>query len=130
MSEKRKATIYDMRRYCKAHFVKGSCKDCLFYNDGYCRLIRSCFGEVSKNDIEFINKTILEWCDSHPVKTYFDCFKDYLKKKYPKSKEDFDLVINNICRARMCGQLVSDGGCPNPEISCTDCWNSPMAEEE
>lgn len=129
MSEKRKATIYDVSRFCAEHYRMGSCLNCPFNCAGNCKM-KYCFSINEKKELKSINKTILEWCDSHPVETYLDCFKDYLKKMYPKSKEDFDLIINNICRARMCGQLVSDGGCPNPEISCTDCWNSPMEEEE
>ena len=120
MSEKRKATIYDMRRYCKAHFVKRSCKTCIFYNDGYCRLIRSCFGEMNKDDIEFVNKTILEWCDIHPVKTYKDDFFEKFPNAETTSFGAPPVFINTIHgKIKKC----------NYE-HCHDCWNSPMEEEE
>lgn len=119
MSEKREATIYDMRRYCKAHLVKGSCEGCTSSDDRYCRLI-NCFGETNKDDIEFVNKTVLEWCDSHPVKTYWEDFFEKFPNAETTSFGNPAVCINNIYgKIKKC----------NYE-HCSDCWNSPMEEEE
>lgn len=120
MTNKRKATIYDMARFCDGHHRMGSCASCPFECHDYCKM-KSCMPSKENSDLDFVNKTILEWCDNHPRKTYKDDFMEKFPKRDTHETEDWYL--------RLCRDLLYGIGSDDCDSNCKSCWESPMEEE-
>lgn len=115
---KDKATIYDLHRMCNSMI---DCKGCMLHSYN----IECSFLEyLSKKEILEINEDIIEWCKTHPPKSY----KEDFLEKFPNAEiGDYNTPV--VCRK----EIYGDCNCNNQkqifEI-CAECWNKPMKEEE
>lgn len=104
------ATIYDYVRFCRAHH---SCMECPIQKMSLCVV-----SEKDISDIDEVNKIILDWCKTHPVKTRQSEFL----KHYPNARMS-DGVID------ICPQSFDTTFICADEMVCTQCRKEYWSEE-
>lgn len=113
----------EMERMCKAHcdnpYGERDCKGCpLEISVDECMRVEM---EEPEKIVEIV-EIVERWSKEHPVKTY----KDDFLEKFPKTNfpKEYLYRKNKWC------ELYNYGDCDkNDNVSCEECWNEPMEEE-
>ena len=101
-----------VRRYCKDR----KCEGCQFCEKE--EFICGIYNEVKEITPQFIVEKINEWAKENPEKTMIMDFFE----KFPNAPKDEDGT------PKVCPHLLgyrSENIC---DLSCVDCWNSPLEE--
>lgn len=118
-----------MTRYGKDTDCLISCSDCGLCGDNNgkavsCRVLEILYPQKA---IEIVQK----WSDEHPQKTYLSEFL----KHYPKTELGIDGTPVDVCAAALglcedCTEMDGNGDVKRTRnITCQECWNTPVEED-
>lgn len=97
-------------RMCKSY---KNCEDCPMCDEEPCPAI---YKEKAKKIIQFVE----QWSKDHPQKTR----KQDFFEKHPDANT-FENGFPSVC----CCELGYCQECKGMEITCVDCWNTPMEDK-
>ena len=106
--------VYEQARMCRS---SQSCGDCPIYTDLSCGLSNS--RVCTKEQAQRVVQLVWDWAAEHPQETRLS----KLLKQYPKAKAEI------IKEYYSCPAYLGYS-CPSPKVSCKDCWDILVDEEE